>query len=68
MKQLKNTLSSTDPINLGSSDESWGINKDMEDSFLIEAKTKFDERLDYLYDIVERLEYRVVDLENKLRK
>jgi hypothetical protein len=40
----------------------------MEDSFLIEAKTKFDERLDYLYDIVERLEYRVVDLENKLRK
>lgn len=30
-------------------------------------KTRVEERLDNLYDLIERLEYRVVELENKIK-
>ena len=34
---------------------------------VLEVRSENDNRLDYLYDLVERLEYRVVELETRLR-
>ena len=34
---------------------------------VLEVRSENDNRLDYLYDLVERLEYRVVELEDRLK-
>lgn len=66
MKQLNHTLFSADPINLESVDKDYRIYTDINELYLTNTKTRTEERLDDLYDLIERLEYRVVELENKI--
>ena len=68
MKQLNHTLFSADPINLESVDKDYSVYLEINELYLTNTKTRPEERLDNLYDIVERLEYRVVELENIVKK
>ena len=69
MCQQKNLPFSFNPISLEGIGDDYStiidIDRDHLDGFI---KTKEEERLDELYDRVEKLEYRIVELENRIRK
>lgn len=68
MDQQKNLPFSFNSISLGGIGDGYSINIDTGRDHLDRFKTRGEERLDELYDRVEKLEYRIAELENRLRK
>lgn len=67
MDQQKNLPFSFNPISLEGIGDDYSIIIDTGRDHLDRFKTREEERLDELYDRVEKLEYRIVELENRLR-
>lgn len=67
MDQQKNLPLSFNPISLEGIGDDYSIIIDTGRDHLDRFKTREEERLDELYDRVEKLEYRIVELENRLR-
>lgn len=67
MDQQKNLSFSFNPISLEGIGDDYSIIIDTGRDHLDRFKTREEERLDELYDRVEKLEYRIVELENRLR-
>lgn len=67
MGQQKNLPFSFNPISLEGIGDDYSIIIDIDRDHLDGFKTREEERLDELYDRVEKLEYRIVELENRLR-
>lgn len=68
MDQQKNLPFSFNPISLEGIGDGCSIIIDTGRDHLDRFKTGEEERLDELYDRVEKLEYRIAELENRLRK
>ena len=67
MDQQKNLPFSFNSISLEGIWDDYSIIIDTGRDHLDGFKTREDKRLDELYDRVEKLEYRIVELENRLR-
>lgn len=67
MDQQKNLPFSFNSISLGGIGDDYSIIIDTGRDHLDRFKTREEERLDELYDRVEKLEYRIIELENRLR-
>ena len=67
MDQQKNLPFSFNPISLEGIGDDYSTIIDIDRDNLDGFKTREEERLDELYDRVEKLEYRIVELENRLR-
>lgn len=68
MDQQENLPFSFNPISLEGIGDGYSIIIDTGRDHLDRFKAREEERLDALYDRVEKLEYRIAELENRLRK